>query len=101
MSDGKKSETPESFAGYPESVAEIVSERSGRAALWKPRDLLINLLRAIDEGTLEADAMVVFYAKVKEDGVVHPGYSVASPDAITTMGTVSIGQNAMIRDMTD
>jgi len=50
-----------SFANAPVSLNEIRAERSENSADWTPRDMLIALLRDIDNGTRNVtDAVVTF-----------------------------------------
>jgi hypothetical protein len=83
----------DSFADHPPSIGEIRADKTDRAADWIPRDILISLLREIDDGTLDVDAMVVLFRRNSGDRgqVGRVGWRVASPDAHTTIGIVASG----------
>ncbi len=51
----------DSFANYPRSISEVRSKRSGNAADWSPRDMLISVLRDIDSGILKPESMVIVF----------------------------------------
>jgi hypothetical protein len=51
-------EIPSSFANYPKSVMELRSEKSDAAADWTPRDVLIDVLRSIDQGKVKPEALI-------------------------------------------
>lgn len=44
---------PESYAHHPTSIAEIRSVKTGHAKDWTVRDMLVAMLREIDEGKLK------------------------------------------------
>ncbi len=75
----------DTYADYPRSVNELRSQRSGNAADWSPREMLITLLRDLDAGSIKPESMVVVFRQKR-----HPGYrtdfSAACPD-----GTVLVG----------
>lgn len=50
----------DSFAEHPISIAEARSSKTDLARDWSPRDVLVALLREIDKGDLDIDAVVVF-----------------------------------------
>lgn len=54
------------FSGYPKSIAEKRADKAGDGRLWTPRDLLIALLREIDEGDIKAEHMVVCFDRSEE-----------------------------------
>lgn len=59
----------ESFAGAPMSIAEARADKADCAALWPVRDMLVAMLREIDKGNLDVEAMVVFFTtKVTDPG---------------------------------
>jgi hypothetical protein len=51
----------DSYANYPPSVNEVRSMRSGNAADWSPREALIQMLRDIDSGAIQPDALIVSF----------------------------------------
>jgi len=76
---------PESFSGYPVSVAEVRAERSQDCANYKPRDTLIAFLRDIDEGRINPDALVICFRETDEEGSA-TGFRNACPDILVAMG---------------
>lgn len=79
---------PESFADYPRSLADVKSDKSNAACDWKPRDLLIDMLRDLDSGKIEADAMLVIWTKMDKDGAITKRRT-ASPNVIVTQGMIA------------
>jgi hypothetical protein len=79
------------YADHPPTIGELRSDRSDCASDWSPRDLLISVLREIDSGALNLDALVLVYRKRCEspNKVHRPGYRVATPDIYTTLGMLS------------
>lgn len=79
------------FADHPKSVTEIRSARSDRACDWTPRDVLIDVLRAIDEKRIDPDALVVVMRATSEtEGAVsHISFRISSPDYHTTLGLLT------------
>jgi hypothetical protein len=74
-----------SFAGYPRSVNEWRARRSGDAADWSPREALIAVLRSLDEGVLQPDALVVCYREQREHGS-RSSFVAACPDCTVMLG---------------
>jgi len=61
LHDARAAQLEQSFADVPVSLNEIRAERSENSAEWTPRDMLIALLRDIDNGTRNVtDAVVTF-----------------------------------------
>jgi hypothetical protein len=48
---------------------------------WSPRDVLLAMVREIDEGTANPDALVICF---KQDG--NPGFMSSAPDVVTMLG---------------
>lgn len=69
------------FAGHPQSITEAKVDRTHDARDWTPRDVLIRMLRDIDEGKINPDALVVSY----RDGRRAHFWS-ASPDSLVSIG---------------
>ena len=80
---------PDSYAGHPKSVGELRSDKTESARDWTPRDVLIDLLRAIDEKKLDPDAVVVIVRPRAPEGIAQVHYRIASPDIHTTLGMLS------------
>jgi hypothetical protein len=54
--------------------------RSGNAADWSPRDVLLQMLRDIDARVITPDALIVCYREPVERGV-RTNFSAACPDS--------------------
>ena len=76
----------DNFSNYPRSIGELKSERSDKASDWTPRDVLIDVLRDIDNGKLDLDALVVVMRQRAASGV---GFRVSSPNGLTTLGMLT------------
>lgn len=76
---------PTNFKDYPKSIAEIRSEQADDSALHAPRDALIAVLRMIDSGEENVDALVVCY-RHWVDGKARARFMQATPDGLVTLG---------------
>lgn len=85
------------FASAPQSIAEIRAHRSQDAKDWKPRDVLISVLRDIDSGEIAPDALVVVHRTVTKPGTTDSAYEAASPDLQTSLGLLAQAQHQMLR----
>lgn len=84
----------EKFADAPTSIAAHKAAKADSARLWTPRDALIDLLKQIDNGSLDLDAIVIFSRRrrIENDGHVNgAGFLVSSPDYHTTIGVAETG----------
>lgn len=88
--------TPESFADYPQSVTERRSDEDGNAAKWTPRDALIAVLRDLDGGVIDPDALVICYRHKTGPGKTSSHYANSSPDVHTTLGLLAFAQHKII-----
>jgi len=77
---------PKDFTNYPKSLTERKSDKEHNAAVWTPRDVLIDTLRALDSGEIEADALVVVHNKDNGGGTTLTKWAASSPNVITTLG---------------
>lgn len=73
----------EDFSKYPKSIGEARAEASDLAKDWTPREALISMLRDIDSGKLQTDAIVICFRRPNGE---KPGFVVASPDPLVTLG---------------
>lgn len=78
----------QNFAEHPPSISELRADRSEKASDWTPRDVLIQLLREIDSGSIVPTAVVVSMAVRSDDGFGHL-YRVAAPDGFTSLGLLA------------
>lgn len=91
--------TDKSYADEPQSITELRSDKTQNAADWTPRDALISVLRGIDSGEIETDALVVcFRTKHAERGHTSTHYRSAGPDPHVTYGLM---MNAMHKMQTE
>lgn len=57
----------DSFADAPVTLGEIRSEKSRDAADWTPRDMLVSMLRDIDNGKIDPDQAVIILRENGDD----------------------------------
>lgn len=76
------------YADHPVSITEAKAERTQACDVWTPRDALINLLREIDRGEADVDALVIAYRQAAEDGQ-RTRFTMACPNLVTGLGLVS------------
>lgn len=78
----------ENFADAPISLAEARAERQSSATAWGPRDVLVNILRAIDRGEIAPDRLAVVWADSNADGT-RVCYRVATQSLLETVGLLT------------
>lgn len=83
-------ETPsegQSYANYPKSIAELRVARNNELGNWTCRDVLIEILRDIDEKRIDPDTLCVVF---REKKIGQPGfmttYSCSGTDLMATSG---------------
>lgn len=77
---------PENFKDYPKSLNEIISDKDHDGAKWTTRDLLIRMLRDLDNG-MEIDCMFLAYRDVT-DGKSQTGFFSAGKDPNAVLGII-------------
>lgn len=84
--DGRKGRgrVADDFSAAPVSIAEARSFKEQNGSMWKPRDLLIHMLREIDTGNLNPLTLVVCW---EEDS--RSGWENAGPAFIGSIGLVA------------
>jgi hypothetical protein len=88
----------ESYADHPRSLAEIKSEREHDAALWTPRDCLIEMLRKIDSG-MKVGSMIICYSREDEEpGKRRACFTQATPDGLINLGLMSAAAVNLLKD---
>lgn len=86
-SSGAKTETEaESFAEYPVSIGTHKASLHRDAALWTPRDALVDMLRRIDRGELKPRALIIAVDFEDSDGDGCMTYNISSPNFLTSVG---------------
>lgn len=81
-------EYPDNFANYPESITHLKSDEDGNAAVWTPRDALIDALRLIDKGEVEVDSVVVAMRTKSGKGATSTFFRQSAPDVHTAFGLI-------------
>lgn len=76
------------FSQHPPSITEIRANRSQSCAEWTPRDALIDLLRRIDAGETDVDALVISYRERTADGL-KTRFNMVAPDSATGLGLLA------------
>lgn len=84
------------FAGHPLSLTEHKATKERDGSLWTVRDVLIAVLRDIDEGTLAPDNIVVLMSTKAEDGVTAYHHANKARDSQELVGLITIGLNDII-----
>lgn len=82
----------EVFGEYPISLAEAKADKERNGSFWTPRDALISILRSIDNGEINPDALVCFVSDVGENGQHSTRFYNASPDNYTCLGLIEMGK---------
>ncbi len=80
------------YGNHPVSLTEARAQRSEDSRLWTPRDALISLLRDIDSGEINPDALVTVCRTKDEDGSYRTTFANATPDVHVAMGLLARGQ---------
>jgi hypothetical protein len=78
------------FADHPPTIGRLRSDRTGSCTDWSPRDVLIEMLRRIDAGETDIDAMVVCWRARHADRDATGHFLQASPDPMVTLGLLSM-----------
>jgi len=83
------------YENQPVSIGELRAKRSGNGSDWSPRDCLVDILRAIDDGTLNPQGLIVCAYAEGEHGAVDIKFSQAMPNVIMASGTLQRVQNLL------
>jgi hypothetical protein len=71
----------------PISLTAEKAKRTGNAADWTPRDVLIDCLNRLDGGDISPEGLVIcFYEPIKDGGITDVKFSVACPNIIMATG---------------
>lgn len=81
------------FTNHPKSLTEIKADRTDSACDNTPRDVLIAMLRSIDNGEIKPTALVVAYIEPDAEGDFIFKSMQASPNSV-----ISAGMAAMLQD---
>lgn len=74
------------FAEYPVSITTHKATMNCDAALWTPRDALIDMLRRIDRGEIVPRALIIAVDFEDSNGDGCMTYNIASPNFLTSVG---------------
>lgn len=85
----------DNYKDYPISVSEQRAADEHDAALWTPRDLLLSMLRDIDNGTKAPTDIVLCYAEGENEG----GYMRAGKSPNLHISHIEIAKHRIIQDM--
>jgi hypothetical protein len=75
----------EDYSNYPKSITELKSDKTQQANDWTPRDVLIDMLRKIDNGEVKPNILAICF---REDADT-PRISLSSPDPLITTGMLA------------
>lgn len=73
------------FSKEPISIAQIKAEKAGDCSLWGPRDILIDVLRRLDNGNIVPTRMIICYREGEPDDP-HTSYTICGDDVLTHVG---------------
>ena len=89
---------PLSYANYPQSIAEIRSDRSRQGTDWTPRDVLIATLRDLDSGRIAPHTLVVSWIEPgTAPGVEIHSFCCASPQNSLVLGALAYTVHKLAR----
>jgi hypothetical protein len=83
------------------SLGAILAEREQNGALWSARDVLRDCLKRIDDGDIEADAVVVVWRNKKRAGLTATHFAQCGPDVHTTLGLLSYAAQQIYSESDD
>lgn len=80
------------FKNYPTSIGEATALKNNNSRLWSPRDILIRMLRHIDDGNLNPDALIICYTIPDEKdncSYAETGFSMSGVDKTVAIGVLT------------
>ena len=83
----------DSYKDYPRSITELKGEKDHDSRTWTPRDALINTLRDLDSGELEADHIMILYGRKSQNSGFSQGGSFTYYEQV---GMLEITKNYLI-----
>ena len=86
------------YSNHPVSLTEAKANRECNSALWTPRDALISMLRDIDSGEINPDALVAVCRTKDQDGAYRTTFVNATPDVHVAMGLLTRGHFRLMED---
>lgn len=79
---------PENYADVPQTITELRSDKSGEAKDWTPRDVLVHMLREIDSGEVDPEAIVVAFST----SPTNVRFYASSPEPRVTFGVLELAK---------
>ena len=76
------------FKDHPKSIGEIKAEKKGDASLWTARDILIDMLRRIDNG-LQVKTCIFCYTYLDDKKDERISFSQSTENALETIGLMN------------
>lgn len=86
----------EDYSDAPISLGEVRSDISRNAAEWTPREALISVLRDIDKGLIDPQALVIIHSVRVRKGVTRTRFTAAGSDLLTTLGMMDYAKQSMM-----
>lgn len=83
----------ENFARHPITISEMRARKSGESVDWTPRDVLLWLLRNIDQGEVGPPRQLIVVMEHESGGV---GYAAATKDTLSRLGLMDVAKHAML-----
>lgn len=81
--------------GWPVTIGELRAKRSGNAADWTPLDCLRDMIRAVENGELNPDGLIICLYNETENNCVDIKFSQAMPNVLMASGTLQRVQNLL------
>lgn len=88
----------DNYADHPVSLTEAKANRDHDSRTWTPRDALISLLRDIDSGKINPNALVAVCRSLDEQGSYDTTFVNATPDVHVALGLLARGQFRLMED---
>lgn len=73
-----------------DNVISLGEARAGGAESWTPREALLSMLKKLDSGELQADALIVGAATIMRDGSVGVALSSSGGNILVTLGLLDL-----------
>jgi hypothetical protein len=74
------------YSEHPISLAEARADKAKDAALWKPRDAVLSVLRDIDSGAINLDHIIIIGATIDPGNDTAMTYRSSMPNAFYGVG---------------
>lgn len=77
------------------TLTELKAARTNNAADWTPKDCLNDMLRAIEDGRINPDGLIICAYNEVEHGGIDIKFSQAMPNVLMASGTLQRVQNLL------